>query len=1163
MNKKLFSLILALMIVFSSVASFAAPLDLINKVDSTKDYSFTQFLNNSANFNYVAGNMGEYLIKAPNGNLYNVDEVNAALTAGAKDFAEAIAGLTPVEEPSGELEVVEVSAITTTKLEVKLNQKVDQVAAANFSIAGATVNSATLNADKTIVTLGVAGLVANESYTLTTTGITIDANVQPDVVKAFTMPAVSTLFTPTLKFEEGVDKLKADGASSTLVTYELKDAEGNIVVGAEDVEVAFTTTFGSFGEQRVSVQNGVATLLLTSEFLTADRTAQLTATIVNAADQSLIGLTANKSILMTPNPEAGQTETVGATMTDAESNQSDRVIVYFNKDVNVNDYLNPLTGAIDPALATVNVRETSTSVSTGNVVTVKGLLPVPGNAKALQVLLDVEANVSNALTDNADVWIQFADRTKTVDVDRNITFKNTDVRKPSMLSVTNEGLNKLVVTFSEAVINNASTNSAETLANWSIDGTLLTNTSKWGAGATVTVGVFNPLTGEDQRNVVTITLGTGKYFTSGDHSIQAANIGDWAMLTDNNNIMNTQTLDFNIPIDNELPVATVTVQSPEQWLVTYNKDVNQTDAQFAAALKLQKYNSVTAAWENDADVTSYNTIGTLGAKNTDTNLDIAVTKIDGNKFLVEADYDWSEVHNKTVTGKNYFNTSYRLFIPANTVSNVSNGKKNAEETLTLAGQMLNVDAQSPKIDADIKQVDGVAGLLGAKVYEVTMSEPVKLNTGANLEGITLAQGQTALPVPTAEFVKKDGSKTIQGKIDTSFVDKYDKVLRAYAVDTDGTTHIDLEAGEWTLIVRSISDDYGNTAASATKDFTVVGTTPVLSDFKVLWAFADIDTDWVVEATDGGEGDSNYDYVVVKFNKAIATSGDFKNVTKTANYTFNGQPLPTGTQILSNIDGYDDYDEVIDSITIRLPQGTLQTKNAPHNLNISMNIESATGEKIGLNGGEITLPYNNNTWNANMATDIAGDLSVATLVDAVQSAKDAMDDGIDAGEIDQFESDFVAAQTAITALPAESLVKAQYQAKIDELKAEVIALSDFATFMVPGNFDVTVASGGTPGVGLVIDAGIEVTDFSVKLPGSTTKDRYTVTKTGEANGDTVTFTAATGVVTATYDDSTSGADETSTVTITIKDNFWGVSDTVTVTVVDGNGITPNSVIVNND
>ncbi len=1041
-----------------------------------------------------------------------------------------------------ELKVESVSAITSTKLQVKLNKAVDDVNSANFSIPGITISSATLAADKMTVVLSISNALVNQEYTLTATGLKINAEVQPNAVKEFTMPNVSELYSPALSFKDDITQLKADGASSTLVTFKLNDAEGNLVTDAQDVEVSFATTFGSFAEQRVSVQNGVATVLLTSEFLSVDRTAQITATVVNAADQNLIGLKATKNILMTPNPDSGDNETVGASMTDAEANQSDRVIVYFNKEVNIADYVNATTGAIEKA--TVNVRKDATSVSTGNPVVIKGLMAVPGNNKALQIMLDVDASAANALTDNSDVWVQFIDKTKTVEVDRSLTFKNTDVRKPSMLSVTNEGLRKLVVTFAEPVINDNTANGAKNLNNWTIDGTLLTNTTKFGT-PTITVGTFNPATGEDKRNVVTIQLGAGKYFASGSHSVQAANVGDWARLSDHNNVMNTQTLDFVIPEDNDVPSATVEVQSPEQWLVTYNKDVDESAAQFAAKLKLQKYNTTTTQWDNAANT------GT--AKVDDTNLDLVVTKIDSNKFLVQTDYDWTNVHNTKNTNKNYFNYQYRLNIEADAVTNVANGKKNVEANLVLGGAMTMPDVVSP----EIVDIVATAGVPAGTSYEVTMSEPVKLNTTANPEGATDSQSQgfiggvenwSNIPTATVEFIKKDNSVTIAGKVGTAFVDDYNKVLTVVPVDSAGVATA-LPAGDWMVVVRAIPDDIGNGAKSATADFKVEGTTPGTSDFDVLWAFADVDHDLKVEKTDlDGDGDTNYDYVFVKFNKPLAISGDFKNALKTSNYTLDGEKMPIGTQIMADIEGYDDLDSVTDSITIRLPQGTLGTNNAPHNINISKYIESTTaGETIGNNGGEKTFDattgaYDNyDGWVTGMATDIATTVDVLAKLKAVETATDNTETAIDAGEIAAFETAYNAAAIAIAAMPASD-EKTAYESELASYVDDVKGRADFATFMAGANgLNATVNAGVT--FHTLLD-GTDQHDLTVKIAGTNT-DRYTVTNDGPVNGDTLNVTLATSTVSVTGDSSAGGAD--GSITITVADDFWGVSDTVTVDV----------------
>jgi hypothetical protein len=402
--------------------------------------------------------------------------------------------------------------------------------------------------------LAVSPLKPGQAYTLKVSGLKSNAATIEAADYPFTVPAVTDLYKPTLTVQQGKEVIKADGASQAVITFELKDAQGNVMTTAQNVEVQFSTTFGSFAQNRVALQQGKASLLLTSEFLTSNRTSDLRAVVIESQDASLIGLFAEAKIIMSPNPEETAIESLGASMMSAESNQADRVTVYFNKPVDRTKYINATTGLVDPAKAVIVVREQSISATTGNPVAIKGLMAVPGNANALTILLDVDsvvvggvtdvaataAKTVNALTDNAPVFVSFTDKTGSVEVARTTTFNLTDARKPAMLRVENETLRRLVVTFSEAV----DTQTAMVLGNWSIDGILLSNAAQWGT-VDIKVGQFNALTGADARNVVTITLGAGKYFTAGNHSIQASNISDWAT-TDVNNRMVTQTLDFNI-----------------------------------------------------------------------------------------------------------------------------------------------------------------------------------------------------------------------------------------------------------------------------------------------------------------------------------------------------------------------------------------------------------------------------------------------------------------------------------------------------------------------------------------------------------------------------------------------------------------------------------------
>lgn len=118
--KRILSLTIVLALLLGTVTTaFAADLDLINQADSTKNFSWNEFVRVSANLRYVGENMKDYLIEYK-GESYNAEEVDAAIKAGAKNFDEAIKDLEPVDKPAEGLKVVEVSAINANYVVVKI-----------------------------------------------------------------------------------------------------------------------------------------------------------------------------------------------------------------------------------------------------------------------------------------------------------------------------------------------------------------------------------------------------------------------------------------------------------------------------------------------------------------------------------------------------------------------------------------------------------------------------------------------------------------------------------------------------------------------------------------------------------------------------------------------------------------------------------------------------------------------------------------------------------------------------------------------------------------------------------------------------------------------------------------------------------------------------------
>lgn len=799
---------------------------------------------------------------------------------------------------------------------------------------------------------------------MTISGVKVEGKEIPAATITYEMPKAESLYDVKLTIKDEKTVVKADGKDQALVTFELRDNQGQVITDAGKVEVAFTATFGNFGEKRVTVQNGIAQALFTSESLQDAKTALITATVVEAENKNLVNLKAERNILLDPNPNTGDVEEkVGATLTDVAASQADRVIVYFNKEVDVHNYTlkqkDPKTGKmvdtfkVDPNKLDLNVwtevpnneAHTAAAPKNAKAVTVKGILPVEGNKKALTVMLDAEATTAAVLTDNSNFKVQTVDKTGTLDVEGFKSTTLTDARVPAMLDVQRTDLKEIKVLLSEAI----NSDSAKDPKNWVLDGLRLDNKA-WGdatkTAATATVGEFDPVTGTDNRHIVTIKLGQDAegdqiFFKPGDHSIQGSNIGDWANLTDEgNNVLNTQTLDFNVPADDTIPTAAVTVQSPEQYIVNFNKELTKYE-DVATKLVLQK-----------RQIQADGTITWVEPKAKDVQT-IKVTNIQDVKgatteYKVEVEKDWTKIYETSKSNLNYYNDVYRLHLPKDTVKAAANGKGNEEINLVLGGAMLTPDVQSP----EIKAYDHVNEI-------VTMSEPVKLPVSGD-ELPTLAEGLTSIPQPTADFIGKDEKGnyvTIPAKaIDSTFVDNYDMKFTVAPSKK-------LTPGEWTLVVRSISDDVGNTAASTEFKFTVdkVEKPEFAKDFRVVWAYADTKYEDGNDATTGlptqGEEQDpdTKDAVYVKFNKPVKITGKADNALATANYTLNGQALPKGTQIVGNIVGYDDKDQIIDSVTIVLPNGTI-TNAETTVLTISEHLTTDKGEKL-TNGGQFKLSHN--------------------------------------------------------------------------------------------------------------------------------------------------------------------------------------------------------------
>lgn len=462
-NKKVLSLVLALVMVFgTAVTSFAAQYDIVHKTGDPM-YSFTKFAQDSQITKKVGADLQNYLIEYK-GKYYNTKDIQDYMDKNPdKALADAVAsGIAPQAKPGNYIKV------TSDKAKIVANGR-----------------------DRALITIKV--------------------------------------------YKGGVVDTDADNMTATVYS-----------------------TFGKLGKEKVTIQDGEAEVLLTSETLTQPRTAIVRAVITDATDISYINMREEIEVEMDPNP--GEVER-GAKLADAEAAQADRIILFFDREVKASDYTSS-GAAIDPTKARVKLL-TSVSATDAEALLpngklydtkdIKGILGVQGNPRALQLLLDVSNQ--KVLTDNARINLTFTDltRDKVVGDSGKAVFNLTDARRPELTAVeaknTAKDAAEVKVTFSEAVYHKDASEifDAIKLENWAIDGELLST-----KGATAAVGdnlkdgdLSTPDHMRDDRNVVTIKLPYN--LDGGRHSIQAANIGDWAELThDMNNRMETQTLDFEV-----------------------------------------------------------------------------------------------------------------------------------------------------------------------------------------------------------------------------------------------------------------------------------------------------------------------------------------------------------------------------------------------------------------------------------------------------------------------------------------------------------------------------------------------------------------------------------------------------------------------------------------
>lgn len=925
--------------------------------------------------------------------------------------------------PSGtSLSVSSVSVVNRSAIEVTFDKAVDAVAVANFSLSKGTVKTVGLNTAKTVATLGVEGLDYEDVVTVTVSNVTAGDATLTSYSKEITIPAFGEFYKVQVTAED--DVILADGLSKTMVTAKIIDKVANKPVIVDGL-VTFTTTKGDFAQPQVSFdQNGVAALQLTSEVSTSVITAFITATVTNVPGATEYeGLVGQYQVRFAPAEEM-EDQLKMVSIVAVNASQADRINVVFSDDVSAADIIAQYPtfalaqaanfgfevdffGAADQVITNieqVNAKTIRLILDTDNYFVNGG----PGTTELRYDYLtstgtayDVEANAAivaggfngaylrDNMTHNVSVPLNVGKKVVANAVGLN--FVLTDISKPWIAGVDVINQMTLDVRFSEAMAEDL-VEKIETVGgndlykNFRIDGKRLMKIA--GASSTalertaainnnyilVKALYVNPywVAGEakDNRNIVTIEIDPWNKLAAGTYSIQASNVGDWAAMSHSANMLETQTFDFTVEADTQVPTATLQVQSPEQWLITFDRPVKIADAkQLKDALKIytkEEYAKATptALTMTDAfapvkhyQVTAIDKDGlrVLGAADgidpTDTNATVSGVE----RLLIEFKQDWT-VEYDTVNSKiNYFHSTKSPYIVVlnHWIHDVTENPM-AEKVFSAATPL---DAVSPTI-ADAKDLYELspnklfrtlmATNNGQYVF-VEMSEPVQLRNAlntANSTPLTESQQQalTGIPVPTFEFVK--GDAVIPGSLVAASIpqDDFD-----FVVQPDNP----LTAGTWTLIIRSISDDVGNTSATVTRDFVVEEAVGAETDTRISWIGFD-------------NGPTAHDYIFIKFTKEMKST-DANGVSRTTNYSLNNNPLPTGSEIIKGIKDLEGNAGIVagavyanvtnnwDGVTIKLPKGAWDGTSVPGGTNFTC-VVGVASNFIAADGEALTGPY---------------------------------------------------------------------------------------------------------------------------------------------------------------------------------------------------------------
>ena len=822
----------------------------------------------------------------------------------------------------------------------------------------------TVNAKSVVPTAKPTATVTVEPTTSTTPSTT---PVVPTVVPEVT-PTMAPTATPitsnndknwALVIDANDKTLIADGGDNTVLTFKMINTKTQKVdTSANDITLDVFSSFGQLSNTSVTIKNGTGTLVLNSEFSAKELTTKVTADISRQSNNGtdLVGKVSGETFITFEPFKISEDKS--PKLVKAESDQADRVTLFFDREVSIDDFVvkNAATGTYKVSngkqvffanSANSPVFTISQTVSGKTVkypivgmATVKNDDGTVANKKALQLLIAEDS----ALDDNNKVSVNYTN--KACGINTNASFILTDTKKPQFTAIESVGMKKIKITFSEAIPATQNTEKAKYTINGSI--------YKDGA---VTYGTYKPATAEDDRAVVMLTLGKDDkglqtYFKAGTAKLAVTNVIDYAGITDvGRNVISNQSKDFTVTEDANRPVANITVESPEQYRVkftgdktgkecpvffTEDKNKTQIDAveYFSKALKVKVGDKYISLMDTVNTFNSKVELGTEEGKKVKPTLEaglnsfLKVTQVSDGEFVIELTEDWTKFYTTSLTNRNYYNDLYQFELPEDTVYNDNNGLTNdavIKLDLNTTGSPMNQqDDVSPQIQA-IMQTDE------DQYFAVQMSEPVAFSKdGKESNNITLAETQS-LQVAKAEFKGKKANGEIVtfdgavcGYYDTETKKKTDTLLQVQALYNGKTIQELVDEGyatSWTVALTYVYDDVKNAAETKVASFEVQPTSGL---FSIEY----------VKGTTAAVNKTENDIITVKFTQGVSETSDALDITR---WKIDGYNFPENSRVEVQKESGNEY-VGYHVLVFTIPAGTIRTKKS-HVINVDKGIKS--------------------------------------------------------------------------------------------------------------------------------------------------------------------------------------------------------------------------------